>query len=141
MPDEMISLEVEQARSSELLQKLGDQFVPLSVAAAITFHHAQGNTRAIVTRQDYDDALNIAAAALSRLVKVYEIKEPKAGRVALGVDLTHQRFARGATELREANQPVARELSVRSEDLKTVLVLVRRAGIPFGLALTDVKRR
>lgn len=137
MPDEMVSLEAAGTRARELLQGLENSFVPLAVAAAITFHQAQGSTKAIVTRQDYDDALNIAAAALSCLIPVYELADSKIGRVPVAIDLTCQRFARGATEVRVKDQPVARNLSIRFTDLQAAVALIKTAGLPFSFALSS----
>jgi hypothetical protein len=48
MPDEQVRLNVGWAHSNEFLRDSTDTYVPMSVAAAITFHQAHGNTRAIV---------------------------------------------------------------------------------------------
>ena len=131
MPDEMVSLEAAGTRASELLSGLESGFVPLSVAAAVAFHQAHGGRQAMVTRQDYDDALNIAAAALSRLIPIYEVKEAKVGLVPVAIDLTRQRFARGATEMRVREQSIARELSIRFADLQAAVTLIKSADLPL----------
>jgi hypothetical protein len=77
VPNDDVRLDRERARTEELLQSAQDAHVPLAVAAAIAFHQVQGNTRAIVSRQDYDDALNLAAAALSRLIPLYAVRDPR----------------------------------------------------------------
>jgi hypothetical protein len=136
MPEPTVNLEEEAARLHEILKRWGARHVPLPVAAAMTFHQAHRNTKAIITREDYDDALNMAAAALSRLVPVYRIDDPAQEHAAVAVDLTRHRFARGATELRGGNQAPLRDLSVRQGDLQSALSLIRRAGITFTLALS-----
>lgn len=136
MPDRMVNLEVEQARANDALRGLENSYVPLAVAAAVAFHQARGSMESVVTREDYEDALGMAAAALSRLAPVYQLRDPPDGRVALQVDLTQRRFARGATELRGGNQPVARDLSIRYCDLQSALALIKRAGVSFTLALS-----
>jgi hypothetical protein len=51
-----------------------EAFVALPVAAAMAFHAAQGSSaKAIASPQDHDDALNIAASALSRLLSIYTV--------------------------------------------------------------------
>jgi hypothetical protein len=131
----MVSLDVERARIDEFSRTIGGTYVPLAVAAALTFHQAQGGTKAIVTRQDYEDALSIAAAALSRLVRIYTLKDPREGRVAVSVDLLKQRFVRGATELRSRDGSAVRELSIQRTDLESAIALIKRAGLPFSFAL------
>ena len=134
MPNEQIRLEVESERTNALLQRVEHNYLPLHVAAAITFLQAYGGKNAVISQSDYDDALNIAAAALSRLMHVYTLREPPEGRVALAVDLTNSRFARGATELRNSHDTIG-ELSVSRHDLVSALTLVKRTGLPFSFAL------
>jgi len=133
MADDEVRLEVESERADALFQRVEDVYLPLCVAAAITFHQAHGSTKAIVSRRDYDDALNIAAAALSRLIPILVLRDPREGRVPLTVDLTRAHFARGATELRSGAETV-RELWVGRSDLIPALSLVKRAGLVFALA-------
>ena len=133
--EDPVRLEVEAERSTELLQRTADYYLPLSVASAIAFHQAHGNTKAIVSRQDYNDALNIAAAALSRLVTIYVLRDPHEGRVPLAVDLTRWHFARGATRLQSADEAYS-ELSVARRELVSALSLIQRTGLAFSFAAT-----
>ena len=133
MTEDQVRLEVEAERTTALLQGAHDLYLPLSVAAAIAFHQAHGNTKAIVTRKDYDDALNIAAAALSRLIAVYVVRDPRVGRTPLAVDLTQAQFGRGATELRSAHETIGGLWVARSEFL-SALSLIKRVGLPFSFA-------
>ena len=135
MTDHQVHLEIEAERTTALLQNTHDFYFPLPVAAAIAFHQAHGNTKAIVSRQDYDDALNIAAAALSRLITIYVLRDPREGRVALPVDLTRSHFERGATRLRSANETIG-ELWVARRELVSALSLIKRTGLPFSFAAT-----
>ena len=139
MPKDEVRLEQERQRTEELLQDARDAYVPLAVAAAIVFHQAHGNTRAIVTRQDYEDALGIAAAALSRLIPLYTLRDPREGRVTVAVNLVHQRFRRGATELHGDDGSTTGELSVRRSDLVSALSLIKRAGLGFAFAFPSTR--
>ena len=130
MAEESVRLEAEAERATALLQSAHDYYVPLPVAAAIAFHQAHGSSKAIVSRDDYDDALNLAGAALSRLVTIYVLHDARQGRVPLTIDLTSSRFARGATELHLAAASVS-ELSVSRHDLLAALALIKRAGLPL----------
>jgi|tagenome__1003787_1003787.scaffolds.fasta_scaffold19708874_2 hypothetical protein len=137
MSNDKVDLQIERSQTDELLKRFQESFVPLPVAAATTFHQAHGNTNAIIRREDYDDALNIAAAALSRLVPIYSVLDPRDGRTPVTPDLTQQYFARGATELRsrDATAPL-RELSIRRSDMLSAISLIKRTGLPFSFALT-----
>ena len=130
MAEESVRLEAEAERATALLQSAHDYYVPLSVAAAIAFHQAHGSTKTIVSRDDYDDALNLAGAALSRLLTIYVLSDARQGRVPLTIDLTSSRFGRGATELQIGAQTVF-ELSVSRHDLLAALALIKRAGLPL----------
>jgi hypothetical protein len=135
MTEDPVHLDAEAERTTALLQRATDLYLPLPVAAAITFHQVHGNTKAIVSRQDYDDALNIAAAALSRLIAIYVLRDPSEGRVALPIDLTRSHFTRGATRLRGADETIG-ELWVARKELVSALSLIKRTGLPFGFAAT-----
>jgi hypothetical protein len=116
MTEDPVRLEVEAERATALLQSGHDYYIPLPVAAAIAFHQAHGSSKAI------------AAAALSRLLTIYVLRDARQGRVPLAIDLTRSRFARGATELRVGLDTLC-ELSVSRHDLLTALALIKRAGL------------
>ena len=88
MAKDQVSLDLAAARAEEDLRAFTEGFVPLSVASATAFHQAHGNTRAIVSRDDYDDALNIAAAARTRRIPLYTVHNPRDGRVEVPGDRT-----------------------------------------------------
>jgi hypothetical protein len=135
MAEDEVRLEVEAQRATAELQQRGeDMYLPLAVAAAITFHQVHRSTNAIVTRQDYNDALSIAAAALSRLVPIYTLRDPRLGRIPVKIDLTKAQFARGATRLRGSDETFD-ELSVARRDLVAALSLIKRTGLPFSFAV------
>jgi ribosomal subunit interface protein len=137
MADDPVRLDAGWAESNEFLRDSTDTYVAMSVAAAITFHQAHGNTRAIISRRDYDDALGIAAAALSRLIPIYTLRDPSEGRVRVVADLTRQRFARGASELHGTDGSSVGALSVVRSDLISAISLIRRTGLPFSFALSE----
>ena len=129
-----LSLEVERLRTEEVLRHLGDRFIAMSVAAATAFHQVHGNTKAVVSRQDYDDALNIAASALSRLIPVFTTGH-RQERVQIRVNPTTQRFMRGATLVRGDDGIEITELCVRRSDLMSAISLIKRTGLPFSFAI------
>lgn len=111
-------------------------FVSLPAAAAIVFHQAQGRSaRAVASASDHDDALNIAASAISRLVDIYMTDEATHARTPTRLDLLTGKFVRGATEFRRNDGSSVHAMSVKRTDLTSALSLIRRVGIPFGLAL------
>ena len=130
-----VQLDVEADRASaQWQQRADDLYWPLAVAAAVTFHQIHRSTKAFIIREDYDDALNLAAAALSRLIPIYTLRDPRRGREPVKVDLTRSQFARGATQLRGAGETVE-DLSVSRRDRLSALSLIKRTGLPFSFAL------
>jgi len=137
MREDSIRLGVEARSASALFQRVEDIYLPLPVAAAIAFHQAHRNAEAVVSRSDYDDALSIAAAALSRLISIYTLRDPREGRVAVAVDLTKARFALGATQLRSSEETIG-ELWVSRRELVSALSLLVRTGLAFSFAGANV---
>lgn len=135
--DRPFSFEEQAARIQEMW-RMGEAFVPLPVAAAIIFHQAQGSTEAIATRQDFDDALNIAASALARLIPIHASDRQ---RTALHVDLSRQSFMRGATELRSSDGTVIENLCVKRADALRAIAIVRGRGLPFSFVGKAVSPR
>ena len=135
MSGDEICLEVESQRTTALLQRV-DAYFPLPAAAAIAFHQVHRYATAIVSRRDYDEALSIAAAALSRLISIYTLRDPREGRVAVAVDLTKAHFARGATQLHGREETIG-ELWVSRRELVSALSLIKRTGLPFSFAGTN----
>ena len=135
MPDERkLHLEAERLNTEELWRTYQAAQVPLAVAAAIAFHQVHGTTKAIVTRADYNDALNIAAAAISRLIPIYFSNDPRQGRAALPVDFTKARFMRGATELSFVDGSAIRGMTVLRAEFSSALSLIKRTGLAFSFA-------
>lgn len=132
------SFEEESARTRDLWRASQEAFVPLSVAAAMAFHQAHGTTRAIVTRQDFDDALNIAATALARLIPIHIFDREHS---TLDIDLTRQSFARGATELHSDGAAPVQHLCVRRSDVLEAVSVIRRRGVPFSFVGRHVSPR
>jgi hypothetical protein len=133
MLENHVRLEVEAESASALFQRVQEIYLPLSVAAAIAFHEVHRSAKAIVSQSDYDDALSIAAAALSRLICIYTLRDRRQGRVAVAVDLAKAHFARGATQLHGTEETIG-ELWVSRRELVSALSLIKRTGLPFSFA-------
>ena len=133
--EQQLSLEVERLRIEKLWHSIMEQHVPMAVAAATVFHQVHGTTKAIVSRGDYDDALNIAASALSRFVPVYEIGAGTQRHVEVPVNLVIHRFARGARQLRSTDRQTYGPLFVRRSDMLSAITQLKKAGLVFSFAL------
>jgi hypothetical protein len=129
----MVSLSAERAQVEVLLHNLHGEHVPLAAAAASTMLRSHRDSQDAVSRHDYDRALDIMAAAISRLVPIYSLQDPRDGYVVLPVDLTLDRFSHGATEVRSAGGRTASQLSVRRSDMLSASSLILRTGLTLGL--------
>jgi len=130
----VVSLALLRANTDAMLGRDSSEYVALGLAAACAFHQVHRGRRDELAQWEYDDALHVAAVALSHLVPVYTLDDPSQGRVALAIDLAGQRFANGATELHcQDGRRIAR-LSVKRSDMLSAISLVKRRGLEFGLA-------
>jgi hypothetical protein len=104
--------------------------VPLSVAAAVTFHQTRRNGEARLSHAEYASALDIAAAALSRFIPIYTL-DGQGAPVAAAVDLARQRFRGGASELLRSDGTVLAPLDVLRNDLPPALAKMDRMLIEY----------
>ena len=130
----LVSLEAERARAEELFEIARGPYVGLAIAAASAFHKVHRDAQGFISRRDYDNALDIAAASLSRLVSIYTLQDSGEGWVAVSIDFARQRFANGATEVRCSDGRSITRLSVRRSDALSAISLVKRTGLPFSFS-------
>ncbi len=115
--------------------------VPLSLAAALVFHEAHKAAQAFITEPDYDDALNMSAAALSCVVDIYAI-HPRTGQATpVNLSLKAGRFADKGSAYRRRNGGTVTSLVVSREHIPTAIGLVSAAGIPFQFLSTEAQLR
>ena len=125
-----VSFDLERAHVEELLQRALGGHIPLAVAAASAIHVVSRNTHEIISRREYDAALDIAAAAIARLIPVYASAVPSPEE-ALSIDIARERFANGATELRCGDGRKIAPLFIRRSDMLSALSLIKRTGLLF----------
>lgn len=130
----MVDLRVDCEHVRKLWRGSADSHVPLSLAAALAFHEARNGAPSIVARVEYEDGLDMAAAALSRLVTIYAIDNGTRQPVAENFDLRSGRFRQGATVYELADGRTLAPLVVQREHLAPAVELIRSTGIPFQLA-------
>lgn len=104
--------------------------VPLSVAAAVTFHQTCVGEDRLLSWDEYAHALDIAAAALSRLVTIYTT-DGEGETVPAAIDLAHQRFRRGASEVLDEDGTVLAPLDVVRGDLPPALEKMQRVRVDY----------
>lgn len=106
--------------------------VPLPLAAAWAFHEAHDALPAAMPRLEYEDALDLIAAALSRLVALYTIDERTQEPVPARFNLATGRFRGGATVYeRKYGGRTMSSLVVQREQLPAALQVIKATGIPF----------
>lgn len=111
-----------------------DEYVALRTAAGLVFHEVYEDMVTEVVFDDYEDALDIVAAALSRLMPIYADAGQRMQPAALTVDLSRQRFRNGATELTARDGAVLGQLLVTRSSVSTAIFAIKRADLPFRFA-------
>ena len=130
-----LDLESELQQTEQSWRGSQDSYVSMAVAAAKTLHQVRSSAKVFVHREDYDDALNIAACALSRLMPIYRLGVDGQRVKLAAASLRTARFERGATRLRSANGRLIEDLSVKRSDAILAIPLIMSAGLPFCFAL------
>jgi hypothetical protein len=133
MPDERVDLAEERARTTQWLESRQKTHVPLAVAAAFAVLETCQDATDAVARHEYHDALNLAAAALSRFVPIFSLSDGQAQPVRIAADLRRARFVNGAAELYFNDGTAPTRLCVQREDLPQAVAAIQRAGLPFDL--------
>jgi len=105
-------------------------WLPLSMAAAFTFHQTRRDVANLLTQDEYASALDIAAAALSRIIPIYT-PDGRGVPVPVAANLASQKFCGGATRLQCADGPVVAPLSVVRIDVLPALVAIDRSRIDY----------
>lgn len=138
MADRAVRLEQERTRINDLWQVLQEAHAPLHLAAAFVFHKIHENTSGIAPFSGYNGDLNIVAAALSSVIPVYTLLDHREGLVPLPIDLTRQRFAKGATELRCSDGFFFADLKTLRADVAPAAAFIKRAGMSLTLEFYPV---
>ncbi len=105
--------------------------MPLPLAAALAFHEAYRSADRILPRPEYDDALNLTAAALSRLISIYTIDERTRTPVVARLNLRSGKFRDGAAVYEHRMGNAMTSLLVRREQLLPAVEIIKSTGIPF----------
>jgi hypothetical protein len=129
MLTEPVNLATQQERLDQLLERSQEHYLELRVAAAAVFHCIYDGVTADVPADDYDRALEMAAAALSRIVPIYAQGLPDGGQNRIDVDLATHRFRNGATELRCNGSPPITGLSVARASLPDAISIIKRSRL------------
>jgi len=127
--DAVVSLDLERARVELILQNARGRRVPLVIAASSAIHMVSRNAHDLIARGQYDNALDIAAFAISRLVPVFALAHPSEGEEAVAIDFSKERFTNGATELQRSDGQKVSSLFIRHSDMLSALSLIKRTGL------------
>ena len=126
----MVDLRKDSAEVAQLWGATQDLRVPLSMAAAFTFHQTRRNEQKLLSPDEYANALNIAAAALSCLIPIYT-QDGRGEPIPVPVNLARQKFSGGATLLLAADGAVVAALSTVRDDVLPALITIERYGVEY----------
>lgn len=127
----MVDLRRDGEQVRQAWRSSGDSHVPLPLAAALALHEAHGGAADVVAELEYEDALNLAAAALSRLVSIYTIDERTRLPVPAMLNLATGRFRAGASVYERRNGRPMTSLVVLREHVPAAMDMIKATGIPF----------
>lgn len=126
----MVDLRKDRTLVAQLWNGCQASRVPLSVAAAVTFHQTCNEADDLLSWNDYAQALDIAAAALSRMVTIYTV-DGEGQSVPAAIDLARQRFRGGASEVLRDDGSVLAPLDIVRSELPPVLLQLGRTRIEY----------
>jgi hypothetical protein len=110
----------------------GDQHLALSTAAAVVYHQVMGAAAAAGSADDVLDVLDRVAGAIANVATIYTSDRPSGTpRQLAPIELIHCRFERGATALKTSFGLEYHNLSIRRDDMRTAIAILRGARISF----------
>jgi hypothetical protein len=107
-----------------------ESLVPLSVAAAFTFHQTRRTREELLSPHEYARALDIAAAALACVIPIYTT-DARGEHVPVSIDLAKQRFCGGASNVQCADGALVTPLVIVRGDVLPALIAIERSGIEY----------
>ncbi len=106
--------------------------IALSTAAAVVYHQVMGTTAEIAYADDIVEILDRVAGAIANVAPIYTADRPSGSpRQLAPIELIHCRFERGATVLKTSFGLEYGNLSIRRDDMRTALAILRGARISF----------
>jgi hypothetical protein len=126
----MVDLTEDQRQVKEKWRRLDTPHVALSLAAALTFHRIHRDKDVLVPRPEYDTVLNLIAAGLSRLLRIYMLDE-RAVPVPVDVPLGAGKFRDGARRFERNSGHSVGPLVVRRDELAGAIQVVKESHIAF----------
>ena len=136
----MVDLRQECEQVEEIWTRSQASWVPLSVAAAFTFHQTRRNVANLLFPEEYANALDIAAAALSCLIPIYT-PDGRGLPVPVPINLAGQKFRGGATKVQCADGTVLAPLDIVRRDLLPALIAIERVNIDYVAPTRELTRK
>jgi len=125
----MVDLRKDYEEITEKWRSSDEPHVPLPLAAALTLHEVQDDKELLVPQPEYEGALNLVAAALSRFLPIYVIDGRAKDPVPVQLSLAAGRFRDGATRYERNGGQALRSLVVSREDVPAAMEAVKAAHI------------
>ncbi|HMA90506.1 MAG TPA: hypothetical protein VKP89_17370 [Burkholderiales bacterium] len=126
----VVDLRKDRAQVAQIWSGSQESLVPLSVAAAFTFHQTCRTCEDLLSPHEYARALDIAAAALACLIRIYTT-DGRGEQIPVSIDLAKQRFCGGATNVQCADGAIVTPLAIVRGDVLPALIAIERSGIEY----------
>ena len=136
----MVDLRKDQERVYTAWHADDKPHVPLALAVAKTFHDLELPFQGKVARLEYEDAMNLVAAALSRVVPIYTHAPDSETLVHAGASLANGRFRSGGSIFEARSGEALAPLVVRRDHLPAAVEAVKAVQLPFHFAPTVPER-
>jgi hypothetical protein len=108
----------------------GEEHLSLSTAAAVVYHQVMG---AAAPAGEISAALDRVAGAIANVAPIYTADRPSGTpRPLAPIELIHCRFERGATVVKTSFGPEYGNLSIRRDDMRSAIAILRGARVSFG---------
>lgn len=108
----------------------GEQHLALSTAAAVVYHQIMG---AAAPPEHVSEALDRVAGAIANVAPIWTAERPSGTpRPLAPIELIHCRFERGATLLKTSFGSEYGNLTIRRDDMRSAITILRGARVDFG---------
>lgn len=112
--------------------KTNGEHLSLATAAAVVYHQIMGTAAQVTNPDELIEALDRVAGAIANVAPIYT-SDRAAGtpRQLAPIELIHCRFEGGATVLKTSFGLEYRNLTIRRDDMRSAITILKGARIDF----------
>jgi hypothetical protein len=112
--------------------KGGGEHLSLATAAAVIYHQVSGTASPVASPDELIEVLDRVAGAIANVAPIYTSdRAPGTPRQLAPIELIHCRFEGGATVLKTSFGLEYRNLTIRRDDMRSAITILKGARIDF----------